>query len=95
MIVRDLNIARLAVVPFETDTPLIVDPNAVLSLPIPAEFLESVRGWYAKVVQVFRTVEDYELPISNNLNISRKTFRKLLPPEPGRLLVLERLDHTE
>ena len=95
MIVRDLNVDGFAVFPSEADAPLVVDPDTVLPLPVPAELLQSVRRWYAKVIQIFRTMEDDKFPIPNQLNVPRKALRKLLPPDFGRLLVLERLDHNK
>jgi len=87
MIVRDLYVSWLAVVPSETDTPLVIDPDTVLTLPVPTELFQSVR--------IFRTMEDDKFPIPNQLNVPRKALRKLLPPDFGRLLVLERLDHNK
>lgn len=95
MIVRDLYVSWLAVVPSETDSPLVVDPDTVLPLPVPAELSRSVRRWNAKVIQIFRTMENNKLPIPDQLDVPRMALRKPLLPDFGRLLVLERLDHIE
>jgi len=35
MVIDNLNVIRIPVLPDETDTPLIIDPDAVLSKPVP------------------------------------------------------------
>jgi hypothetical protein len=95
MIVGDLNVDGFAIVPSEADAPLVVDPDTVLPFPVSTKLLKSVRRWNTKIVQVFRTMEDDKFPIPNQLNVPRKALRKLLPPDLGRLLVLERIDHMK
>jgi hypothetical protein len=53
VIVDDLNVDRASRTfrPLETDTPLVVDPNAVLALPISTQSLETVAGQGAQVLQ--------------------------------------------
>jgi len=42
VIIRDLDIRRMAISPPEADSPLLVDPDAVLALPVTLESLEPV-----------------------------------------------------
>ena len=42
MVVDDLHIECVTVAPNETDSPLVIDSDAVLTCPITLQFLESV-----------------------------------------------------
>lgn len=56
MIVHDRDIVRVAVLPANTDTPLIVGPNAVLASAIALEFFEAIAGRNAEIVELFRGI---------------------------------------
>jgi hypothetical protein len=47
MVVGDLNIPRIAIPPYETDTPSVVDANAVLSSTVASQSLKTIAGWCA------------------------------------------------
>jgi len=57
MIVNDLNIVSVSLAPTETDPPLVVDPNAILPLPVHSQFLKAVSWWDTKIIQLFRRVQ--------------------------------------
>src|SRR6267143_3894556 len=65
VIVHDLNIDPTGRTfrPFETDPPLIVDTNAVLTLPVPDQRLETVARQRAKVLQRHGRLEAVELQL--------------------------------
>jgi hypothetical protein len=42
MIIDDLDVFRRSFPPEETDSPLVVDPNAILPVPVAAQSLEPV-----------------------------------------------------
>jgi hypothetical protein len=44
VIIDDLDIIGIIVLPDKTDTPLIIDPNTVLALPISVEHFQAI-GW--------------------------------------------------
>ncbi len=44
MVIDDLNVEHIALLPYETDAPLIVDANTVLPLPVALEQLQPVAG---------------------------------------------------
>ena len=50
MVVHDFNINGIAIHPDKTDSPLIVDPNTVLSFSVTTQYLQSVRRRYAQVI---------------------------------------------
>jgi hypothetical protein len=70
--VDDLDLMRVAVPPLEADPPLVVDPNAVLTRPLPRELLEPIPGWYSKIVEGLSGIEHYGFSQSNSLQTSRK-----------------------
>lgn len=51
VIVHYLNVMRLAVPPDEADSPLVIDPNAMLTGTITLERLDAVSRRNAKVIQ--------------------------------------------
>ena len=57
MIVYDLNIVSVSLVPAEADTPLVIDPNAVLSLPVSSQFLKAISWRDKKIVQLLRRIQ--------------------------------------
>jgi hypothetical protein len=44
MIIDYFDIVRISIIPFETDSPLLVDPDAVLAFSIPLQRFEPVSG---------------------------------------------------
>jgi hypothetical protein len=53
----------------EADAPLVVDSDAVLSLAITVQLLETVARWDSQIVDVLGGVEDQELTIGNSLKV--------------------------
>ena len=49
MIVYDLNVMSIPVLPSETDSPLVIDTNAILSGPVAAELLKAISPWHPKI----------------------------------------------
>ena len=52
MVIRDLDVERVTAAPLETDSPLVIDSDAVLSCSIAAEFFESICGRDSQVIEV-------------------------------------------
>ena len=61
MIIDDLDIVGLAIVPPETNTPLVIDPNAVLAVSITRELFQAISRRDAQVIQSFRRINEQEL----------------------------------
>ena len=57
MVVDDCDVPSAVVSPAKTDSPLVIDADAVLSTPATAELLQSVAWRHTQVVQVLRAVE--------------------------------------
>jgi len=50
MIINDLDVPRIALVPREADTPLIVDADAMLAGPIPFKGFKMIPRWLGQVL---------------------------------------------
>ncbi|MCP1771378.1 hypothetical protein J2T38_000170 [Neisseria perflava] len=61
----------MAVLPNKTDTPLVVNANAVLALPIAAERFKAVAGRDAQEIQTCNGVELLQFAQCNPLNIGK------------------------
>jgi len=79
MVVDDFDVPSAVVSPAKADSPLVVDPDAVLPASIAAEFLQPVAERHAKIVQILGAVELHSRNPASRL-------RKLTPS--GRLVVL-------
>jgi hypothetical protein len=69
VVVDYLDVGCISIRPFETDPPLIVDPDAVLALPIALQPLKLVSRRYPQVLYVLSCFEQEELPQSLTLNV--------------------------
>jgi hypothetical protein len=95
VVVDDLNVVRVARAPDETDSPLPVDANAVLTNPITLEFLQAISRWDSHVIEVSRSVQHAELSEGRSLDVGAEAFDSLALKQPLRIAVLEALDHDE
>lgn len=64
VVIRNLDIIRIAFGPSEADTPLFVDPDAELTLAISLQALKSIPRWHTQVLQRIGAVKDEQLPES-------------------------------
>jgi len=68
MITHNLHVKRIGPSPAKTDPPLIVDADAVLSLPFPLEGLQAVPGRGSKVAQLHGAVQLAQFPARGPFN---------------------------
>jgi hypothetical protein len=52
MVIDDLNVLGSTARPAKADSPLVVDPNAVLTLAVTLERFEAISGWNTQVVEL-------------------------------------------
>jgi hypothetical protein len=81
VVVHYLDLLRPAVVPGEADPILVIDPDAVLALPIAAEGLKVIARERAEVLESLRRVELSELALRDTSNGLEATSRS--PPKQG------------
>src|SRR5699024_8734132 len=93
VVVNDLHLLRSDVRPHEPDTRLVVDPDAVLSVPIALEGLEPVSGRDAEVFERLRGPHLTQRAQCNPLDPRIDRSHAFTTPQPFGLLVAERSDH--
>jgi hypothetical protein len=74
MVIDDFNARRACLSPYEAHAPLVIDANAVLPCPIPAQSFQSVTRRRSQVSQLHRIVQHLQLPLCNVLDVPK-------PPE--------------
>lgn len=75
MVVRYLDTIRIAIAPLETDTPLVVDANAVFPLAISVQLFEAIPRRYAEIGETRRRVEHPQLAQGDMLHVLCKRAR--------------------
>ena len=65
MVVLDDDVLRSGIGPDETDPPLVVDADAVLSRSIACQSLQPVPRWYAESIEIGRRVQVMEFSVGN------------------------------
>jgi hypothetical protein len=68
MVVNALHVVSVAFPPNKTDTPLIIDANAVLSLAVAMERFEAIAGRRAKVTELRRGIQLAQLSLRDSLD---------------------------
>jgi hypothetical protein len=74
MVVHHLDVGRPLIRPAKAHTPLIVDPDRILTFSIPLQCLEPICWWRTQVVQAFGGMERFKLTTGNFEYRSRKTL---------------------
>ncbi len=72
VIVGDLDLESIALPPDEANSPLVVDPNAVLALAVTQKFLEVVSRRNIQVSQGIRRIQNPEFDVGPALDVTRK-----------------------
>jgi len=61
MVGDDFDLGRIAVLPAETDSPLIIDADTVLTTPISGESFQSISRWDPQISKCIRRIQDQNL----------------------------------
>jgi hypothetical protein len=67
VVIDDFDLGRIALLPAETDSPLIIDANTILTAPISGESLQSSSRWDPQISQRIRRIQDQKLSQSHTL----------------------------
>ena len=94
MVVNDLHFEGIAAFPAKTDPPLIVDPDTVLTLPIPRQLLNAIARWHPQIGQRISSVENEEFLQCGPVNILRELFRAFATENLLGLRVFEAPNHN-
>src|SRR5208283_959736 len=76
MIIHELDVVGVPVAPDETDAPLLVDANGMLSAPLAAERLKPVARRRAQVVEPRNRIEQKQLSDGTLGDVSRYALRR-------------------
>lgn len=93
MIVYDIHIIGIALFPTEADAPTIIDPDAVVSLPISFQSLQAVRRRDTQVLQRLGSIEHSQLPQRNTMDVRPESTHRLAIEESLGLSRSKRSDH--
>ena len=72
MIVCYFNIMCTIILPYKTDSPLVIYPDAILSFTITTQFLKSVRWRYPQIMYVLGIIKHPQFSQGYLLYISRQ-----------------------
>lgn len=86
MVVNDFHIVGIPFCPNKTDTPLLVNPNAPLSLAIFLESLQMIGRKLPQIVEGSGDVERNQLSTGANLKIRREFLGEPAMPDLFRFL---------
>lgn len=93
VVIDDLDVVRVTVTPPEADSPLGIDPKAVLAPPIAAQRLELVGRRNRQVLQISRGIDLLQLHQRASLNFARQSPGVLAAPNLLGFLATEGFDH--
>jgi hypothetical protein len=93
MVVRNLDVVGIRVDEPETDAPLVVDGDRMLSLPVSLKFVESVAGRDLQVLEARSQAHVLQLARRPLGNLLWKPFRLARRVQLLCVPVRERLDH--
>jgi hypothetical protein len=93
MIINDLDIERVSVLPLEADAPLLIDPDAVLTLAIAFQRFQLIRRRNHEIAQISGAVQILQFLTRPLLNLSIKALHELTVEHRLRVLVPEGSDH--
>ena len=94
MVIHNLNIFRFVAGPFETNSPLVVDAYAVLSLAVAFQRLEAIAGRNQQILQAAGLAQLQQLAPRRPLDRAEAGHR-LIAEQRLRLRRTEGLDHPE
>jgi hypothetical protein len=78
VVICNLYVLGAAIAPNETQAPLIVDTNAILTFAIPFQGFEPVSGWNAQIIKPACSVKDFQFTPSSPFNRSKAPDRNIL-----------------
>jgi hypothetical protein len=72
VVVDNLDLPRLVVAPDKTDPPLVVDADAVLTLPVTVQRFQAIAGRHPQIVQQCGRIDRQQLGASPPLDLLRQ-----------------------
>jgi hypothetical protein len=75
VVVCDFDIIGVSILPEKANTPLIIDPNAVLSGSVASKLFQMVCRWNSEVIEYFGVVEHAQFAQGYLLDVIRQSSR--------------------
>jgi hypothetical protein len=72
VIVYNLHVESVVILPFETDPPPLVNPDAVLPCPVSFELFQTICGWDTQIVERDGTIQHPKFAQGNLLDVMRQ-----------------------
>jgi len=94
MVVNNFHFVCIPITPQKTDSPLIVDANAVSSPPIPHQTFQPITRRYAQLADVRGGVKQDQFPLGPTPDRKWQPTRPLPSKDPFRIAITETLDHA-
>lgn len=95
MVIDDLDVPGFAVSPNEANAPLLVDPNAVLSLPVAAQGFQAIAGRRPQIVNLLCRIDCDKLRARSPLDLPWQITNGVAGEDRRGAFVGEALDHDE
>jgi hypothetical protein len=92
MIIHNLHLVWAILTPHKAHAPLVIDPNAVLPLPVPMQGFQAIAWQPGQVCQAGSTVQDLQASLSLSLH-SLEAAYSLAIVEGFGVLITKALDH--
>jgi hypothetical protein len=84
----------MAISPPETNPPLIVYADRVLTAPLALQRFEAISRWHPQILDPHCTIEQTQLSQCRDLNVCRQTPAAPAIPDHGRFAVMKAHDHV-
>jgi len=86
VIVDNFNVAGISIFPYETHSPLIIDPDAVLPFAVAFQAFKSVAWWDPQIAQFNGAVQHYKLSVCCPVQFLLQQLRMLATHNSGSML---------
>jgi len=74
VVIDDFDIPGVAVIPFEADSPLIIDSDAVLAFPVILQLLEAIAWRDSEVIEADGSMDLEEFSQGHPVDLRRQFF---------------------
>jgi len=95
VVVDEFDIVCTSLSPDKADSPLSIHTDAVLSTTVAHQLLAPVAGRDAKILDISRSVDEFELSQRRSMQRAVNTLDVLFLPDSLRVLAGERADHRQ
>jgi hypothetical protein len=93
VIVRDLDVVSVTFAPDKADSPLVVDPDAMLTGAVSLQSLQSIARGHSQIMQAHGSIEHQQLLATRPPNVTPKPFRRDILEDGLGALIGKGSDH--